>query len=174
MEPRAGLEPKRKSESTQVTESLGEVETDGAAKTAPSKYTTGTRSTRRLESPKGRYDPFNPYKQFNGVFIPEALLGMRAISPAAKLLYGQLSRRAGQDGNAYLSYGSLARDLGFSVRHVKKVAKELSDARLIEIRARADEHGRQWSNAFVFRSHEAFEPKPPAADPGGVWSLSRS
>ena len=53
-----------------------------------------------LKARRAATRPFNPYRQFNGVFIPEALLGMRAISPAAKPLYVQLLRRAGQDGNA--------------------------------------------------------------------------
>ena len=103
---------------------------------------------------------FNPYRQFNGVFIPEAILGLD-ITPAAKLLYRQLSRYAGRDGNAYPSYSKLAKDLGFTDRHVSRVAKELSDKQLIEIRRRSEESGRQRSNAFVFLWHEAFEAKAP-------------
>ena len=86
---------------------------------------------------------------------------MKGVSPGAKLLYGQLSRHAGKDGNAYPSYKTLARAIGLKERQAMRLAHELSDAKLIEIRKRTDGVGRQRSNAFVFLWHEAFEPRAP-------------
>ena len=43
--------------------------------------------------------PFNPFKLFTGIFIPEALVRAKGVSPGAKLTYGRLSRYAGQDGS---------------------------------------------------------------------------
>ncbi len=106
-------------------------------------------------------EAFNPYRQFNGVFIPEALLSMPDVPAAAKLLYGQLSRHAGRDGNAYPSYGTLAKALGIEARQAMRLAHKLSECKLIEIRKRADDAGRQRSNGFIFLWHEAFEARIP-------------
>lgn len=105
--------------------------------------------------------PFNPYRQFNGVFIPEALLSMSSVSAPAKLLYGQLARHGGRDGNAYPSYATLAKAIGLSERQIIRLVKELIEARLVEVRKRTHENGRQRSNAYVFLWHEAFEARAP-------------
>ena len=41
--------------------------------------------------------PFNPYKLFVGIFIPEALVINPEVSPGAKLIFGQLARYAGSE-----------------------------------------------------------------------------
>ena len=40
--------------------------------------------------------PFNPFKLFNGIYIPEALVRAKGISAGAKLAYGRLTRYAGR------------------------------------------------------------------------------
>jgi hypothetical protein len=35
-------------------------------------------------------DPFNPFRLFNGIFIPEALVRESGISVGAKVTYGRL------------------------------------------------------------------------------------
>lgn len=104
---------------------------------------------------------FNPFRQFNGAYVPEEILRMAGLSEGAKLLYGQLCRYAGRDGNAYPSYRKLAEDMASQPRKIMRLAKELSGYRLVEVRKRTDERGRQRSNAFVFIWHEAFYPKAP-------------
>jgi hypothetical protein len=46
-------------------------------------------------------EPFNPYRMFNGVFIPEGLMRCPWINPGAKLAWGRLARYAGEDGRCY-------------------------------------------------------------------------
>ena len=45
--------------------------------------------------------PFNPYRMFNGLFIPEGLARSRAVSRGAKLVWGRLARYAGHNGRCY-------------------------------------------------------------------------
>jgi hypothetical protein len=46
-------------------------------------------------------EPFNPYRMFNGLYIPEGLARCPWISPGAKLAWGRLARYAGEDGRCY-------------------------------------------------------------------------
>jgi hypothetical protein len=86
---------------------------------------------------------------------------MTSVSSAAKLVYGQLARHAGRDGNAYPSYATLAKSIGLGERQIMRLAKELTEARLVTVRKRTHENGRQRSNAYVFLWHEAFETRVP-------------
>jgi hypothetical protein len=45
--------------------------------------------------------PFNPFRLFTGIFIPEALVRYKDLSAGAKLAYGRLARYAGHDGRCY-------------------------------------------------------------------------
>ena len=40
-------------------------------------------------------EPFNPFRFFNGIFVPEALVRTKLVSAGAKLAYGRLVRYAG-------------------------------------------------------------------------------
>jgi len=42
--------------------------------------------------------PFNPFRVFKGIFIPEALVRTNGISPGAKLAYGRVW---GEETGAY-------------------------------------------------------------------------
>ena len=61
---------------------------------------------------------FNPYKLFHGIFIPEALVRFRGVSPGAKLAYGRLVRYGGEDGECYPGVETLGREIGVKKRHV--------------------------------------------------------
>jgi hypothetical protein len=50
--------------------------------------------------------PFNPFRLFTGIFIPEGLVRAKCISPGAKLTYGRLARYAGQKGQCYAAVES--------------------------------------------------------------------
>ncbi len=131
---------------------------------------TGSSTTRKAQNQLRPGEAFNPFRMFTGVFVSEALLGMKGLSAAAKLLYGQLCRYAGEDGNAYPSYSTLGKDLGLSKRQVMRVASELKDAELITTRKRRIAGtNQQTSNVFEFIWHGEFAPKAPRLprDPEG-------
>ena len=75
----------------------------------------------------------NIHKLLNGIWIPEAMLKYRDISPGAKLCYGRLCRYSGKNGEAYPSYKELASELGVKERMAKNYIKELKDVGLIEV-----------------------------------------
>lgn len=75
---------------------------------------------------------FNPYKQFNGVFIPDWLMSYDGCSIPAKMLYAVLTRFAGKDGYCYPGQQTLADKLQVSKRSIRTHITELQDANLIE------------------------------------------
>ncbi|MFL6352274.1 MAG: helix-turn-helix domain-containing protein [Bryobacteraceae bacterium] len=98
-------------------------------------------------------DVFNPYGLFNGIFLPEPLVGYRVISSSAKLLYARLTRYAGKDGKCYPSQPSLANELGVSERHVRNLLDELISDQLLK-RFRRGFHK---SNEYKFLRHPILE-----------------
>jgi hypothetical protein len=72
--------------------------------------------------------PFNPFRLFTGIFIPEGLVRANGISPGAKLAYGRLARYAGQDGRCYPSMGALAAEIAVGERQARKYITELERA----------------------------------------------
>jgi hypothetical protein len=96
--------------------------------------------------------PFNPFGLFNGIWIPEALVKAKGISPAAELIYGRLMRYAGPDGNCYPAVPTLAAEVGLSVRQTQNHLAELERNELIRRTPRISDAG-QTSNAYVFLFH---------------------
>ena len=80
--------------------------------------------------------PFNPFRFFTGIFIPEALVRCRLISPGAKLAYGRLARYAGQNGRCFPAVETLAHEIGVGGRQAQKYLAELEKVKLIRRRAR--------------------------------------
>ena len=74
---------------------------------------------------------FNPYKMFNGIFIPDGILEYPHLTPRAKLLYGHLTRYAGKDGKAFPSQQTLTEKLLCSERQIQRHVKELVDEKII-------------------------------------------
>ena len=96
---------------------------------------------------------FNPYRLFYGVFIPEGLLRFPGVSPGAKLCYGRLARYAGERGVCWPLQCDLARELGVSVRNVRRYLQELQS----EFFIRARQRGLNRSNEYEFLWHKTFE-----------------
>jgi hypothetical protein len=100
--------------------------------------------------------PFNPFRLFTGIFIPEALVRSRLVSPGAKMAYGRLARYAGQHGHCYPAVATLGSEIGVGQRQAQKYLAELERAKLIRRGCRFSDRG-QMSNAFEFLWHWLFE-----------------
>ena len=85
--------------------------------------------------------PFNPFRLFTGIFIPDGLVRADGISPGAKLTYGRLVRYAGQDGACYPAVPTLAAEIGVSVRQTQYYLAELEREKLIRRLTRLSEGG---------------------------------
>jgi hypothetical protein len=100
---------------------------------------------------------FNPYRLFNGIFIPEGVAKYRGISLGAKMIYGRLCRYAGENGEAHPSMEVLSGEIGIGETQARQYLRELMREGFIGCEARADETGRQTSNQYFFLWHEAFD-----------------
>ena len=98
--------------------------------------------------------PFNPYRLFAGVFIPEALVRYRGLSCGAKLAYGRLARFAGENGDCYPSITKLAKEIGMGTTQTRAYVHELSEKSFIVGKERPGS-----SAVYSFLWHEAFEGK---------------
>src|ERR1700722_8448200 len=76
-------------------------------------------------------EPFNPFKRFNGIFIPEQIVRLSTVSQGAKVCYGRLSRFAGKNRYCFPSVKRLAREIGVGERQTQKYLAELQDHGLI-------------------------------------------
>ncbi len=103
-----------------------------------------------------RGEPFNPFRVFTGLFVPEVLAQFSGVSPDAKLAYGRLARYAGQDGQCYPAVPTLAREIGVGLRQAQKYLGELERVNLIRRISRFSKHG-QTSNQYEFLWHPIFD-----------------
>ncbi|TVL95487.1 MAG: hypothetical protein CV087_24315 [Candidatus Brocadia sp. WS118] len=92
----------------------------------------------------------NPYKIFNGSFIPDWLERRTEITPGAKLVYGRLARFAGKDGKCNPPLELMAECLGTNPRQIIRHIKELTNANLIE----SKRNGRGKPNDYFFIYHD--------------------
>jgi alkylated DNA nucleotide flippase Atl1 len=111
--------------------------------------------------------PFNPFRIFVGIFIPDALVRSNVISAGAKLTYGRLARYAGQDGKCYPAVETLAAEIGLGARQVQRYLAELERVHLIRRVVRYAGHA-QTSNGFEFLWHEMFQQGMKDLSPEGV------
>lgn len=95
--------------------------------------------------------PFNPYKLFTGIFIPEALVRFADVSSTAKLAWGRLARYAGADGRCFPTVTTLAVEIGVKKRRMQDCLKELETAELIR---REFNDGK--ASEYVFLWHPIF------------------
>ena len=100
--------------------------------------------------------PFNPFRFFTGIFIPEALVHSSLLSAGAKLAYGRLARYAGQDGMCFPAVDTLAQEIGVGGRQAQKYLAELEKVKLIRRRARFSDRA-QTSNVIEFLWHPLFQ-----------------
>jgi len=64
--------------------------------------------------------PFNPFRLFTGIFIPESLVRSNLVSPGAKMAYGRLARYAGQDGRCFPAVETLGQEIGVGERQAQR------------------------------------------------------
>jgi len=76
--------------------------------------------------------PFNPYRRFTGIFIPESLVRCRWLSAGAKLAWGRLARHAGHDGPCYPTMKILGREIGIGERQVQKLEQKRAAVNKLE------------------------------------------
>ncbi len=103
-----------------------------------------------------RGQPFNPYRMFVGLFIPEGLARYSRLSGGAKLAWGRLARYAGMDGRCHPTIKTLGKEIGVGARQAQKYVSDLERNQLIQRVSRFSGRG-QTSNAFEFLWHELFE-----------------
>jgi Helix-turn-helix domain len=96
-------------------------------------------------------EPFNPYKMFNGIFIPDSICRWEYLSPGSKLVYGRLCRFAGKNGKAYPSIAALSKGIGISPKQARRYVRELEDEGFVRPQRAA---GRASHYAFIW--HSAF------------------
>jgi hypothetical protein len=111
--------------------------------------------------------PFNPFRLFTGIFIPEALVRSNLVSPGAKMAYGRLARYAGQDGRCFPAVSALAQEIGVGDRQAQKYLAELEKTKLIRRRTRFSGRA-QTSNTIEFLWHPLFQEGVNDHSPGGV------
>lgn len=87
------------------------------------------------------------------------------MSSTAKLIFGKLCQYAGQNGQAYPSYKTLAGDVGVERRQAIRAVKELVDYGLIKPVGRRKGDGGFTSNIYAFLWHQIFLDDDPT-DPG--------
>jgi hypothetical protein len=98
--------------------------------------------------------PFNPFRLFYGIYVPEAMLRCSLLSSGAKLCYGVLCRYAGEKGRCWPSQDQLATALGGgSVRNIRRQLQELESKGFI----RVIQVGLQRNNEYEFLWHEIFD-----------------
>ncbi len=102
-------------------------------------------------------EPFNPFKMFTGIFVPEAIVRCRELLPGAKLCYGRLVRYAGEDGRCDPSLATLGRELGVSRDQAKRYMRELAAKSLIRVKRRKAKAGDNDTSTVVFLWHTMFE-----------------
>jgi Mn-dependent DtxR family transcriptional regulator len=97
----------------------------------------------------------NPYKLFNGSYVPEWLMERKEISPGAKLCYARLARFAGKDGSCFPRRKTLSDAIGVSQRQADRYINELKKYDLIGV----EQTGFGKPNQYYFYSHKWMDGK---------------
>ena len=96
---------------------------------------------------------FNPYRLFNGVWIPNSVMRSRAISSGSKLCLGRLFQYAGEKGFCYPSQKTLATELAVSERRARFYLYELEKTGFIAKRKR----GLGETDVYDFKWHSCYD-----------------
>ena len=100
--------------------------------------------------------PFNPYRLFYGVLIPDVLVRYRGINPTAKFVWGRLYRYSGEDGRVFPAVPTIAKELGLSDREVQRGLAALERNGLIRRILRKSKRGDYTSTEYEFLFHPLF------------------
>ncbi len=104
----------------------------------------------------------NPYRMFQGIFIPNGVLRLRDLSQSAKLMLGRLFQYAGKDGKCYPSIEKLSLEIGIKVRQGKAVIGELETYGLIEVvRPTGRDKLLHKCNSYFFIDHPCYHDPVP-------------
>jgi len=99
----------------------------------------------------------NPYKRFQGVFIPNAIMECREITQSEKLVWGRLAQFSGKDGECHPSMEQIADGVGISERQAKRAIKALAENGFIMIvKPSGKERLMHWRNRYLFLDHPCF------------------
>lgn len=96
-------------------------------------------------------DVFNPYKKFLNAWVPLQVLASIEISHGAKLLYGLLSKYAGENGLCIPKQKRLAKEMGCSRRNIQYYLDELKKAKLVQVH-RPSGHRRSCRYEFLWKN----------------------
>jgi hypothetical protein len=131
------------------------------------------RPPRKLPAPG---EPFKPREVFVGIgaLVPEKIAASTMLSMTAKLCYGHLVRRAGQNDRCWPSIRDIAKHIGVESRQTMRALRELAEAKLIKPISRKNATGRQTSNEYEFiwgpilqAEGDTSDTLPPAPSDGG-------
>jgi len=93
----------------------------------------------------------NPYRQFQGIWLPMWLLQMEELSLTDKIIYAVLAKHAGENGCCYPKQETIATALKTSTRTVKASIKKLIETNLIWRK----QVGLRMPNVYFFLEHSA-------------------
>lgn len=99
--------------------------------------------------------PFNPFRTFKGLYVPNAVARSPRLSPNAKLAYGRLMQFAGRKGRCWPAVDTLAGELGCAERTARRLLEELEAVGLIH---RDLGKGPRSCNMIYFLWHELLDP----------------
>lgn len=100
---------------------------------------------------------YNPYKMFNGSFIPNWLLQHKELSSTAKLCYARLAQYMGKDGKCYPTHEQLSNEIGVCPRQIARVLKELETKDFIKVvRPMGKDKLRHFHNEYLFIKNDIF------------------
>ena len=78
------------------------------------------------------YIPFNPYQQFQGLFIPNFLLRRRELSSDAKVLYAHMVLLMGESKELHVDLEFISDEIGFTFQDIQSAYGELETYTLIK------------------------------------------
>ena len=99
---------------------------------------------------------FNPWRQFVGSMIPNALMRYPGLSHLAKLVWGRLAQYAGQNGACYPAQATLATELATNERQIRRALAELVQEQFLGMITR----GRAGTR-YYFLWHPCFDQAEP-------------
>ncbi|SHO52880.1 helix-turn-helix domain-containing protein [Desulfopila aestuarii] len=99
----------------------------------------------------------NPYKQFQGAFLPNAIMECLELSQSAKLMWARLAQYAGKDGRCFPSIEQLGDDIGLSRSAARKVLAELQEKGFILVKhAIGKDRLMHKTSEYFFLEHPVF------------------
>lgn len=109
---------------------------------------------------------FNPYRLFNGSYIPDCILSFPGLSSSSKLIWARLAKFAGESGECFPSQKRLAEETGVSERAVRYSIEELVRQGFLEVKEPlSNERLAHRTSTYTFLWHPVFEGQGRASGP---------